>query len=134
MDKKLQTIRKRATLYEKLPAPSKSRRTALVKGLKETDVQKAICDYLAHRKHFFWRNNNMPVYNHQTQQYRAMPKYSMKGVPDIIVVKDGWFVGLEVKMGSKQSDDQKIFEKGVKEAGGEYYVVRSIDDVKEIGL
>jgi hypothetical protein len=30
--------------------------------------------------------------------------------------------------------DQKEFERGVKEAGGEYYTVRSIDDMREIGL
>ncbi len=29
---------------------------------------------------------------------------------------------------------QKQFEQDVKDAGGEYYVVRSIDDLIEIGL
>jgi 6-phosphogluconolactonase len=30
--------------------------------------------------------------------------------------------------------DQKEFERGVKEAGGEYYVVRSVDQLREVGL
>jgi hypothetical protein len=26
-----------------------------------------------------------------------MPKYAMRGVPDVIVIRDGEFIGLEVK-------------------------------------
>ncbi len=64
-----------------------------------------------------------------------MPKYALKGVPDIIVIKDGWFVGLEIKnKGKYQSKEQKEFEKNCKGAGGEYYVIRSVDQLKEIGL
>ncbi|MFA6972882.1 MAG: VRR-NUC domain-containing protein [Gallionella sp.] len=64
-----------------------------------------------------------------------MPKYSKNGIPDIIVIKDGFFVGLEVKAPKgKQSESQKEFEKGSKAAGAEYYLVKSIDDVIEIGL
>jgi hypothetical protein len=64
-----------------------------------------------------------------------MPKYAMKGVPDIIVIKDGWFIGLEVKKGSgRLSPDQRTFQNLCTENGAEYHVVRSIDDVREIGL
>lgn len=102
---------------------------------KETDIQRAICDYLALRRHFFWRNNNTPIFDTKRQIFRAMPKYTLKGRPDIEVIKDGWYIALEVKNGKgKQSDAQKEFEKGCVDAGGEYHVVRSIDDVKEIGL
>lgn len=64
-----------------------------------------------------------------------MPKYSKKGTPDIIVVKDGFIICLEIKKPKNyQSKDQKQFEKEVKEAGAEYYVIRSITDVQNIGL
>jgi hypothetical protein len=64
-----------------------------------------------------------------------MPKYSKNGVPDIIVVRYGWFIGLEVKAPKGyQSKAQKKFERDCKEAGGEYYVVRSISDVQQIAL
>src|SRR5690606_35669338 len=97
-------------------------------------IQTAICDYLAFQKHFFWRQNVIPAMN-ANGTMRRLPKYVKTGVPDIIVVKDGFFIGLEVKRkGGVQSANQKEFEKGIKEAGGEYYVVRSIDDVKNIGL
>lgn len=103
--------------------------------MKESNVQSAICDYLALRKHFFSRINNVPVYDSARDRYRALPKHTMPGFPDIIVIKDGFFVGLEVKgPGGRQSPEQKEFERACKAAGGEYYVVRSIDDVREIGL
>jgi hypothetical protein len=36
--------------------------------------------------------------------------------------------------GGKQSPDQKEFERLCVAAGGEYHVVRSIDDVQALGL
>lgn len=99
----------------------------------ESGIQTAICEYLARKKHFFWRQNTAPLF--RDGRYFAMPKYSIKGVPDIIVIKDGYFIGLEVKRAkTKQSPDQKEFERRCKESGAEYWVVRSIDDVQEIGL
>lgn len=98
----------------------------------ENNVLQAVGDYLTRRKHFFFRCNNLPVW--QKDHFRAMPKYSKKGVPDLIVIKDGFFIGIEVKDKSPQSKDQKIFEKECKEAGAEYYVIRNIDQLKEVGL
>ena len=64
-----------------------------------------------------------------------MPKYSMRGVPDIILILKGNFVGLEVKPpGKYQSPEQKEFERNCLAAGGEYHVVRSIEDLQAIGL
>jgi hypothetical protein len=103
--------------------------------MKETDVLYSICDYLAYKKHFFWRNNVIPVYSVKNKAFIRMPKYSRTGLPDIIVINDGFAIGLEVKNEKgRQSDNQKQIEKEWKEAGGEYYVVRSIDDVKIVGL
>ena len=67
--------------------------------------------------------------------FRRMPKGSMKGLPDIMVLTDGGYaVFLEVKDKSKQSEDQKIFEQKCKDIGCEYHIVKSIEDVTEIGL
>lgn len=100
----------------------------------ESKIVSAICEYLSYKKNLlFWRQNNLPVFN--GDRFYAMPKYSMRGVPDIIVVKDGFFIGIEVKnKKGKQSEHQKEFERKCKEAGGEYYVIKSIEEVKEIGL
>ena len=64
-----------------------------------------------------------------------MPKHAMKGVPDIILIKDGTFFGLEAKRpGTKQSPNQLEFERRAKENGAQYHIVHSIDDVQELGL
>lgn len=97
----------------------------------ETEAQAAICDYLALRHLFFWRNNNIPVFS--DGQFRSMPKYARKGIPDIILIKGGKFIGLEVKAPKGVlSDSQKEFAKDIEANGGYYYVVRSIDDVQKI--
>lgn len=106
-----------------------------IKHQLEKDVQMACCDYLALRRHFFWRTNTVPIFDATKKIFRAMPKYALKGVPDIIVIKDGFFIGLEIKRkGGKQSDEQKEFERRTKESGAEYHLITSVDQLKEIGL
>ena len=69
------------------------------------------------------------------KDYRPLPKYSMLGVPDINLIYNGQYIGIEVKSSSGvQSDNQKEFERQCKIAGAEYYVVRSVDDVIKLGL
>jgi len=103
----------------------------------ESEIQSAIIDYLFLKKHFFVRLNNIPPVQYVAGKmvFRRMPKGSMKGLPDIMVITEGGFVVfLEVKDKSKQSEDQKIFQSRCKEKGCEYHIVRSIENVKEIGL
>ena len=65
----------------------------------------------------------------------SQPKYSKNGVPDIILVKDGKFVGLEVKRPKgKQSAHQLAFETDCKKAGGEYYIITSVEEVQKLGF
>ena len=45
----------------------------------------------------FTRTNNIPVYDKTRGSYRALPKHTLKGFPDIPVGKQGRFIGLEVK-------------------------------------
>ena len=101
----------------------------------ESQIQKEICEYLEKRGHFFWRENNTPIFDPTRKQFRRMPKYARKGVPDIFIVQPNRIVGLEVKRPKTyQSPHQKEFEKDLKAAGGEYYVVRCINDVRGLGL
>lgn len=104
-------------------------------GKEESGIQLAICDYLALRKHFFWRQNTTPIYNSELKRFRAMPKHSKNGLPDIIIIKDGKFIGLEVKTNKgSQQQSQKDFEEGCRKVGGEYYVVRSVEEVIKLKL
>jgi hypothetical protein len=103
----------------------------------EIAVQSTIIDYLYLKKHFFVRLNNFPpsMMRNGQRVFRTMPKGSMKGLPDIMVITDGGFVVfIEVKDKGKQSEDQKLFEARCKEKGCEYHVVRSLEDLKNIGL
>jgi hypothetical protein len=102
----------------------------------ESEIQSVICDYLALRKHLFWRSNNIPVFDKTRGSFRAMPKYSMPGLADITVITDGGFsIFLEVKRPKgKQSPDQIEFERLVKKKGGEYYLITDVMQLKEIGL
>ena len=104
---------------------------------RESDIVRAICDYLAYRKVFFWRANTAPTVNKSKEgwSFRRMPKHALKGVPDIIVIKAGQFIGLEVKREKgKLSLDQVEFRLRAEAAGAKYYIVRSIDDVRVLGL
>ena len=59
---------------------------------------------------------------------------SYKGSPDRIAVKDGRVLFLEIKkpIGGKHSDYQKQFQADLEEHGGEYYLVRSLEEVMRI--
>lgn len=106
--------------------------------MKESDIQSSICEYLELRRHCFWRVNNIPAFTKNSNgsiTMRRLPKFTPRGLPDIIVVRKGKFIGLEVKKPKTyQSKEQKEFEQRLKDAGAEYYVVRSIEDAQKIGL
>jgi hypothetical protein len=104
---------------------------------RESDIVSSICEYLAARHHFYWRQNTAPAVQKSPDgwQFRRMPKHAMRGVSDIILVHVGRPYFLEVKRkGTYQSPEQKEFEKRAQQAGALYAVVRSIDDVRDLGL
>lgn len=105
--------------------------------MKEIEIQSSIIDYLQilenKGKIFFQRVNNTPMYDPKYKQFRSMPKGSKKGFPDILVIKAGKIIGIEVKTATgKQSKEQKDIENKFKQHGQEYFVVRSLDEVIEI--
>ena len=52
--------------------------------------------------------------------------FGLKGHPDVTGVHCGIWVGIEVKTGNaRQSEDQKNFQKMIKDMGGVYLVVRA---------
>jgi len=99
---------------------------------KESEIVREICEHLEKEKWFFWRQNNIPVFgrnNAGQMTWRALPKFCIKGVPDIIIISDGIFIGLEVKReGQKQKPEQVLFQKRVEENGGKYFLVDSVDN------
>ena len=100
---------------------------------KESDIQKAILDYLRLKKIFCFRSNcgAMPG------EYKGKPwfvRFGMPGVSDIIGILTlnnlGVILCVEVKsLKGKQSDAQKEFQEKIQSAGGLYILAKSIDDV-----
>ena len=127
------------------------------KPLSEKEIQGLIMKYLSSRKDiYFWRQNSgsfvqraktilttllnsLGIDPHikarvQGGFHTGIGRYdctSEKGLPDIIVIYKGRFVGFEVKNGSgRQRQTQLRAEAKIKQAGGFYFVVRSVEDVK----
>ena len=65
-------------------ATSRTSADAIVRWITS---QAPICDYLALRL-FFRRQNNVPVFH--DGKYRNIPKYTIKGISDIIAVTLAW--------------------------------------------
>jgi len=77
-----------------------------------------------------YRINNGAVYDVKRKAFRK--GVQRKGIPDIIGIIDGRFIGIEVKIGKdRQSADQKEIEKEINENGGVYFIAKSYDDYLE---
>jgi penicillin-binding protein-related factor A (putative recombinase) len=100
----------------------------------EKDVQNSICEYLKLHSYFFWRNNTMPVFsrnNAGNMAFRSMGKYAMKGLPDIILIFKGKFVGIEVKRQGINAlrPEQIKFQELCIAHGAIYVVVHSLEEL-----
>lgn len=91
-----------------------------------SELVKACCSYLTMKKVFHYRNNSGAFKNSEGHFFR----FGAVGSPDIIAVINGKYVGIECKMGSgRQSPSQKEFEKNLTKAGGEYWLIRSVEEL-----
>ena len=110
--------------------------------MNEIEIQNKICEYLQSKGYLFWRSNNTPVFDKRLNSgygaYRSQGKWAQPGLADILIVlkeEYGQLCCLEVKgLKGKQSADQKLFEKQCHLNNARYHVVRSVADVKTLGL
>jgi hypothetical protein len=125
-------IKKASEIFEGV----KSKRKIKKKVPLERDILNDVCKWLQDNEFFFWRSNNIPVFgrnNAGKMAFRSMPKFSVKGVPDIIVIFEGVFIGIEVKKPSAPlRPDQIIFREKCVSNGAQYHVVYSLGDCIEI--
>lgn len=101
----------------------------------ESQIETAILGYLVEFKRLLaFPVRNAGYYDTKLKRFRTQQsKYFRKGVPDIILIYRGRFVGLEVKSEKGvQSRDQKVFAQDILKSEGLYYVVRSVEQVQEI--
>ena len=87
--------------------------------ISESDIKRQVKEYL----------NIMGWYNFPlTAGIGSFP-----GLPDRIAIKNGRTLYLEIKIPKgKLSEKQKIFQTNIEKFGGEYYVVRSLEDLIKI--
>ncbi len=96
--------------------------------MKETAIQSSILQYLKVKGIFNFRVNNGGIF----REGRWTPSSTQtKGVPDIIVVKAGQFIGIEVKSEKgRLSPFQIAFKQRLEAQQGVYLVARSVRDVQ----
>lgn len=100
---------------------------------READIQRTCLDYLALKRYFFFRLNNIPV--SKDGEFRRLSIYTPRGLPDAVVVHEGRFIGIEFKReDGKPSHEQVECAQRILKAGGDYHIVRSLDDLVKIGL
>lgn len=108
--------------------------------MKESIIQSQIIDYLlfceSQNKLMFSRLNNIPPVQKLANGkmcFRRLPKGVKHGIPDIMIIKGGSVIFIEVKSDTgRQSEGQKIWEKNCLVHGAKYFLIRSVQEVVNI--
>ena len=99
---------------------------------KESEIQKAILDYLRLRGIFCWKNNSVGIYKKATGSYISV---GMKGVADILGVLgdgSGRLIAVEVKRpGNYPTPEQKLFLEQITAKKGIAFVAYGIEDCEK---
>lgn len=112
-----------------------------VAKIKESDIQDQCIKYLEllSKKHslYYFRSNTGSFNIVDKKGNNRYMKTGKKGCPDIILLIEGMYLGIEVKTSiGIQSEAQKQASDEIAKAGGYYLLVRSlqemIDDIEEI--
>lgn len=114
------------------PERIKRKRTALP-GESEAEIQKVIVQYLMLSKWLVVRINSgaQAVDGRFLRTYTIENNGRSSGMPDVIAVKDGRWLLLEVKTSKgRLSESQQDFHQLASTYGVHVHVVRSVDDVE----
>jgi len=97
--------------------------------VSEKFLQNQLIDHLNRETDgLFWQNDSIGIKGRKRQN-----QYRPNGVPDILGILDGQAIGIEVKAPKgKMLQSQLDFSSRMKQAGGLYFVVRSMQDLTEI--
>lgn len=100
--------------------------------MRESEIQRSIIDNLRWRGMLAFRCQPAPVpvrKGNAIVGFRRADAFNV-GMPDIVCVIHGRFVGIEVKSESgRQRPDQCAWEERIVKAGGTYVLARSWEDV-----
>jgi hypothetical protein len=100
----------------------------------EKEIQREICDFLNEKGYFFWRQNNTPIFDKKFGGFRAMPKYTYRGLPDIMIILRSALIGIEVKVPDywKRTDEQVKMKDYFIDNGAFYHIAVSLQEAKDI--
>lgn len=105
------------------------------KRIREKDIENLILKYLNILPGTFaWKNNTTGVYDEKRGCYRRQQnKWAINGVSDILGIRHGRLLAIEVKTPSgKVTQEQQQFIDRVNKEGGIAGVARSIADARAI--
>ena len=99
----------------------------------ERDLQNLVLEYLGYQRGFFWWNPQTGVYDKRLGRYiKRNSRHYRRGAPDILGVRDGQSIGIELKWGKNGlSEYQEDFKEDFERNGGKYCVARSLKDVED---
>ena len=98
---------------------------------KESEIQRAILEYLAYNKIMAWRNN-VGTMAGEYKGRKWFVRFGLPGISDIIGIYKGRFLAIEVKSAKGiVSLVQQAFIDSINKNGGLAFVAKSLDDVKK---
>jgi len=102
--------------------------------ISEHQIQRCVLDRLAYTNNVYYvRNNSVAGKFVRADGSCGWVNNAKKGSPDIVLCKNGLWIGLEIKtLIGKQSPEQEQAEKDIRDAGGLYFIVRSVEDLEQI--
>ena len=98
----------------------------------ESQIQEASLEFLNIVGCMAWPNPTTGYFDGRAWRQQAS-RWALNGVADVICVKNGIISFIEFKTPlGKQSGPQVKFEKKLTSHGGNYYLVRSVKEIKEL--
>ena len=97
--------------------------------LTEAQLENQILQWLTYSGFFAFKLHDQAYF--RDGAYRKGSPFQIRGQSDVVAIRNGevFFIEIKTKTG-KQSEHQKEFESKIKASGGNYMLVRSIDEVR----
>jgi hypothetical protein len=101
---------------------------------KESAIERDILKWMNETGGFYCvKIHSTGQFDSNSGNYRKRSTYAVNGISDLIAIKDGVVLFLEVKTPhGKQSPDQIKFMKAIRSKGCIYEVLTSVDDAEEL--
>lgn len=99
----------------------------------ESSIENSIIKYLTCSGWYCWKNLDQPLFANGS--YRKLKYGQIKGISDLVAIKKSRVIFLEIKtLKGRLSKSQLIFGDKIISAGGEFYAISSILELKDIIL